>query len=258
MPGKRILIIISLILVLAVLIFFAFRTERSERATKGVVTSEVKTSEAGSDKAISQPADQVLAPNAEPVITGVKLEFESSADKDLLRATARGNAAEGKTLTFSYKWTKNGEPAGEGDSISGYKRGDMLAVTIIPFDGEKYGLHRISTTEISNTTPKIRSINEIPGDKNTVIYKVDAFDPDGDTLTFSLLDAPAGVTIDGQGIIKWTFEKADETISFKVKITDGNGGEATQPVTLNSGKPEPPKAEPPKAVPPVKAEPAKP
>jgi hypothetical protein len=62
-----------------------------------------------------------------------------------------------------------------------------------------------------------------------------ATDPDGDTLTYALKSAPAGMTINpSTGLIKWNvlpefIGKAPITVSVK----DGHGGEVMQSFTID-------------------------
>ncbi len=55
-------------------------------------------------------------------------------------------------------------------------------------------------------------------------YDVNAVDADGDTLHFTLLDAPAGATINATtGEIQWSAEHPG-VVSFSVQVGDGRGG----------------------------------
>jgi len=75
-----------------------------------------------------------------------------------------------------------------------------------------------------NHFPKITSI---PGDTAIVgveyIYDVEATDPDGDTLTYSLITKPDGMVIEpGTGVISWTPIEVQVGVgNFTVKVTDG-------------------------------------
>ena len=65
-------------------------------------------------------------------------------------------------------------------------------------------------------------------------YDVKAYDSDGDALSYALLDAPVGMTIDtATGLIQWT-PSNDQVGSYilTVSVEDGNGGEAQQIFTL--------------------------
>lgn len=69
------------------------------------------------------------------------------------------------------------------------------------------------------------------------IYTVAATDPDGDSLTYSLVASPATMTIDAAtGEIRWTPSAAETTAqsdqSVVVRVTDGKGGEAQQQFSI--------------------------
>ena len=58
------------------------------------------------------------------------------------------------------------------------------------------------------------------------VYDVDAGDPEGDTLTYELTDAPEGMTIDpATGRIEWTAAFIDKRVV--VAVSDGNGNVVT-------------------------------
>jgi Bacterial Ig-like domain/Putative Ig domain/Cadherin domain len=60
-------------------------------------------------------------------------------------------------------------------------------------------------------------------------YQVRAEDLDGDQLTYSLVSAPAGMTINAEGKVSWTpgIDNLGSTL-VKVKVEDGRGGSALQ------------------------------
>ena len=66
-------------------------------------------------------------------------------------------------------------------------------------------------------------------------YQVTAFEPDGDDFTISLPDdAPAGMTIDDNGLITWTPSAADVgEYVINVQATDDQGAASTQGFLLS-------------------------
>lgn len=60
-------------------------------------------------------------------------------------------------------------------------------------------------------------------------YQIQASDPDGDSVSFVLLQSPAGMTISGTGLISWT-PGANQSGSFSVivRASDGRGGSILQ------------------------------
>ncbi|WP_221225038.1 putative Ig domain-containing protein [Aporhodopirellula rubra] len=67
-----------------------------------------------------------------------------------------------------------------------------------------------------------------------LIHDVMASDPDGDALTLSLIDAPAGMTIAQTGLLDWTpaASQNDQSFTFTVRADDGRGGVTDKPFAL--------------------------
>lgn len=174
--------------------------------------------------------------NTPPVITKARFQVETANNMDMIKVIAEGTDSDGDTVTFKYEWTKNNKPAGEGDSIREFKRGDKLSVKITPFDGKDYGQPRTITTEIKNTTPRVIEHAEIKIDNNLLTYQVKAFDPDGDSLAYLLIEAPEGMAIDeASGLIKWPVDPGSygKKYGIKVKISDNHGGEVVYSLNLS-------------------------
>jgi hypothetical protein len=58
-------------------------------------------------------------------------------------------------------------------------------------------------------------------------YLVRATDPDGDPLTYSLVTAPAGMSIDATGLVRWS-PAATGSYPVTIRVDDGRGGSAEQ------------------------------
>jgi RHS repeat-associated protein len=74
-------------------------------------------------------------------------------------------------------------------------------------------------------------------------YAVQAIEPEHEPLTFSLPAAPARMTIDAAGVIRWTPGTADVgSTTVTLRVDDGQGGVAKQTYTLVAGAvaPNPP------------------
>jgi hypothetical protein len=153
--------------------------------------------------------------------------MESRDDKDILTVVAEATDKDGDEVTFAYEWTINGESAGNGEFITGFKKGDKISVKITPFDGKEYGHSRILNTEINNTPPKITAHKDYKFDGVTYSYQVRAYDPDGDALTYELKTGPPGMTISSTGLITWTVPSGfSGKAPASVSVSDGKGGEA--------------------------------
>ncbi len=115
-------------------------------------------------------------------------------------------------------------------AVSGSVNLDTLGLTI----GETYPFD-FFFAERHTTQSNFRlqtSIALEPGRQYT--YTVEAIDPDGDALTYSLLTAPDGMAIDSTtGVITWNpgpAQLGEHTVS--VQAADGRGGVDTQTYTL--------------------------
>jgi hypothetical protein len=182
-----------------------------------------------------------------------RLQMEAIDNKDVVKVIVeKTSEANDKEIFYRYEWSINGQPAGTGsDSISGFKRGDKVAVKITPFDGEKPGNPRTLTVDVQNTPPKVSESKEPKYDGKTFTAQINASDPDGDQLSYELLNGPEGMTIDKKsGVVNWSLkENNGGDYPVKVKITDGHRGEVTYQLTATIPKEPPPPATIPKKSP---------
>ena len=121
----------------------------------------------------------------------------------------------------------------------GIKRGDRVGVKVTPVEGDKPGQARFLDVLINNMPPQVTESKQVSFDGKTFVYQVKGTDPDGDTVSYALEDAPAGMTINSQtGLITWPIKENDygEKI-FKVRIDDGKSGTAIHPVKVDISKP---------------------
>jgi len=168
-------------------------------------------------------------------VSKAKFQMETADNKDILRVIIeKSEGIDNKEITYKYDWSLNGQPVGTGsNNLSGFKRGDNVVVTITPFDGELPGRPRKLIMDIKNTTPKISESKEPKYDGKIFTVQINASDPDGDALSYELLNGPEGMTIDKKnGIVNWPVQgNGSGEYPVSVKITDGHGGEITYQMT---------------------------
>ncbi|NWF51900.1 MAG: hypothetical protein HXY47_02340 [Nitrospirae bacterium] len=172
-------------------------------------------------------SDKIIIKNTPPAITKAKILPAFSKAGDTLKIDAAVIDRDDDEVSLSYEWYKNGEPSGKGKSFEGpFKRGDKISVRLTPFDGEEYGRPVTISTEIFNSPPHVLTGGTEKFQNNIYSYQLKAIDPDGDTLTYSLKQAPEGMTVDKTGLITWkvTDEEAKRH-PVTVLITDEHGGE---------------------------------
>lgn len=173
--------------------------------------------------------------NSLPEISKVKILPEIFKPGDTLYIEASGSDADGDEVALTYEWTKNGETAGNNKQISApLKKGDKIDVKITPYDGEAYGRPVILHREVLNLPPMIEENRRFNLEGDLYTYQIKATDPDGDTLTYSLKSAPAGMTVDPTtGLVRWNVPSGfNGKASFTVSVADGHGGEALQSLSI--------------------------
>jgi len=173
--------------------------------------------------------------NSMPEIRGVRFVGGDGRPGNTLGVEVEGYDADGDPVQFEIAWQKNGQPAGTGNRLTApVKRGDKVSVTVTPFDGKERGKSATLFRQILNTPPVIEGQEEFQVTENAVTFHVRASDADGDPLTYSLKDAPAGMSIDRKtGLVRWmTSPGTTGKVPFTVIVSDGSGGESTARFTV--------------------------
>jgi hypothetical protein len=186
---------------------------------------------------LSQPV-KIL--NSLPVIQEVWIEPKVVRVTDRLKAIVKGFDPDGDSIDYVYKWEKNGVVlSGEETSIlepHRFKKGDSIAVTVTPNDGEASGKPKKSeAVMIANSPPIITSSPPTTTEGMIYTYHVIANDPDNDPIIFSLKTAPKGMEIDKEtGVIRWEIQKRDqEPQLIEIEATDPEGAKSLQRFTLS-------------------------
>lgn len=191
-------------------------------------------SPSGEGTAIS-PASAPAVRNSPPEIKGVRFFGGDGRPGNTLGVETEGFDADGDPVQFEIAWQKNGQPAGTGNRLTEpVKRGDKVTLTVTPFDGKDRGNTATLSREILNTPPDIEGQEQFQVGDNAVTFHVRASDADGDPLTYSLKDAPAGMNIDRKdGWVRWvTSPGTTGKVPFTVIVSDGSGGESSARFTV--------------------------
>jgi hypothetical protein len=239
--GSRKALIIVAIVVLAILVGLYWFLSRGPSGQDR--QSSADTADAGGQAGAAASGTSADAPGI--AVGKAKLQLESSGDKDIARVVIdRPAGTEDSDIVYRFEWTINGKPAGDGgESLSGFKRGDRVAVKITPLQDGKAGSSKILDFLVQNTPPRVTAGQDMKFEGNTFSYQVKGVDQDGDTLSYALEDAPEGMTIDPQnGEIRWQLKESDYgERAIKVKVSDGKGGIANYNLKVDFRKPSPQK-----------------
>ena len=234
MGSKPVIIAVVVILVLIVgtMAYYFFKSPSGQ--TAGPSAGKPQGTVEG------QGADGAAGP-VQMAVAKAKLQFETADGKTIIKVIIdRATGVDGRDVVYKFDWTINGQPAGDGtDRLGGFKRGDRVGVKVTPVEGDKPGQARFLDVLINNMPPQVTESKQVSFDGKTFVYQVKGADPDGDTVSYALEDAPAGMTINSQtGLITWPIKENDygEKI-FKVRIDDGKSGTAIHPVKVDISKP---------------------
>lgn len=115
------------------------------------------------------------------------------------------------------------------------KKNDRITGGAVAFDGEFKSEPFMFELEIANSAPVFSTrVDSVVASPESLYYQVPIIDPDGDKLTFELLDAPSGVKIDkNTGII---YGSAGDVNTFEVLVraTDTDGAYLDAKFTLTA------------------------
>ncbi|MEK6744792.1 MAG: putative Ig domain-containing protein [Nitrospirota bacterium] len=185
-------------------------------------------------------AKAVVVKNSPPVVNAAKISPDPTHMGDTLTVAAEGTDRDGDAITFEVKWMVNNAIAAGSDTgqldTTGLKKKDMIAAMVTPFDGEDRGTpYPTAYINISNRSPEITSLPPAGLQDGVYVYPVVAKDPDGDSVTFSLVSGPAGMTIDrSTGVIRWQPPVGEprQQLSAKIAVEDGDGGVMYHEISL--------------------------
>lgn len=152
---------------------------------------------------------------------------------------------ENDTISFSYTWFINGEKQEDiqGPLLAGdrFSKGDSITIWITPSDIFDDGpVYYGAKFTIPNATPSFVAQEAVEFSGTELRWTAQASDPDGDSLNYSLKDAPEGMMIDPQsGELSWS-RTPEQTgpFHFEVIAQDPEGAQAVLPVDIGVSQSE--------------------
>jgi len=176
------------------------------------------------------PEGLLLTAKKTPRIVKLKLLPLSPRKGDTLivqaQAVMDGNRE--APVDFIYKWSVN-ESLLNFETVPALKnafvKGDRISVSITPKAGGVTGIPLTQTVKIGNSPPVVKAeLADVTVKGNSYGGRVQAEDPDGDVLVYTLLKGPKKMTIGpSTGVIAGEYQETDagmHTLSISVKDSD--------------------------------------
>ncbi len=203
-----------------------------------IVSVEVVASNAQGES-VTYRTPSVTVANAPPTITRVVLEQDLSQGNSRLVAKAEASDADQDDIHYVYRWLRNDLMMKEGPEnvleTTALARKDIVTVEVTPHDLDGAGQPaRATPLIVENNPPRIVSQPSVVTNSESYEYAVQAKDPDGDAVTFSLETAPPDMTIDqATGRLNLKISPALRgTHHVKIMVVDGQGGRGWQEFDL--------------------------
>jgi hypothetical protein len=184
-------------------------------------------------------AASVVIANSPPLVESVPFNPGGISAGTDISVKPVGFDPDGDAVGFHYKWSVNEREQPEDSSVlpgNRFKRGDSVSLTVIPYDQDGEGQPFVSHPIIvPDAIPRITSTPPQTFQGAIYTYQVVAEDPDRDSLIYSLLSAPAGMTIDSRtGLITWQLSSQSAgSHQVEVVVTKPSGMKSNQRYTLN-------------------------
>ncbi|MEN9785362.1 MAG: hypothetical protein RLZZ299_626 [Pseudomonadota bacterium] len=179
--------------------------------------------------------------NAGPRIAAVTLTPGRPTHTDAIDAKAEVRDPEGDPVTLAWAWYLNDRklPGEVRARLSSgpYRKGDRIVAEVTATSEGGVARERSEPVTIGNTGPVMRteswSVSTLPG----TTFRAE--DPDGDTLTWSLEGAPAGMTIDRNGTVRYQGSEQERGGDYRVAVIASDGEAFARfevPVRVSAGK----------------------
>ena len=179
----------------------------------------------------------VVIGNSLPEITAVPFTPDSVYAGVDISVAPVARDPDGDPVSFSCIWKVNDREASREPLLKGdlFKRGDRISLQVTPADNEGPGTPFTSREMIvPNAPPGFMTTPPVEFKGDSYTYEARASDPDGDTVSYSLVSGPPGMTVDGRtGTVNWPLNAAaNGTHTVEIKAQDTGGAHSTQRYSL--------------------------
>lgn len=173
--------------------------------------------------------------NSPPMLKSIEVTPRFPKKGDAIKVEINAVDPEGDKIGFTYQWKRNGQSIPEtGNTLhlnEEFKRGDKIHMIVTPYDDHGKGTPGFMDVTIENSPPQIISSPAMTVLKDRQFtYQAKAVDPENDTVSYTLKNSPAGMTINKDtGLVQWSVPQSFKgNAAISIIVTDGQGGESQQ------------------------------
>jgi hypothetical protein len=184
--------------------------------------------------------------NTPPTILRVTVIPATTLDRAEFRAIPESLDRDGDSLTYAYRWLRNGTliEAGTGPSLpmDSLAPGEQIAVEVVASDGESESPPvRGEAAPIQNRPPRFTSQPMSPDPADGVFrYRAVASHEGQDPLRYELASGPSGMVVNPDGNVFWTVPSGAGRrgeYAVTIRALDSKGDAATQQFTVRLNPP---------------------
>jgi len=190
----------------------------------------INNARAAEQPTAANPAVQAAHKNRPPTIEEIRFNPSPPVTGDEVRATVKTDH-QSEDIKTNFVWKVNGvtiQDSSEEVLRHPVKAGDLIEVEARASNVDGEGETAMHSIYVANAAPNLKLTDESV-DGSSYRARLEATDPEGDPVVFSIKEAPPGMSLDAEkGLITWPLqgeEKADCRV--KIAASDPSGAETT-------------------------------
>lgn len=170
-----------------------------------------------------------------PIIQAARINRLSGTQSAKLTVTARD--PDGDRISTKIDWFVNNErvTGQNGDTLhpSHFVKGDVVSAKVVVSDGQNSTEKLINGVTVGNSPPTF--VTRRSDFKTIDGFRLKVEDPDGDVLTYTLEDAPPGMSISSDGVLSYSGSNSGTggSYSTRIVVSDPNGESIVWPIDLS-------------------------
>lgn len=169
-------------------------TLSSEYFGKGNAVRCTATPSDGTASGAAVSSSALTISNSKPVLSTVSISPDAPTTDSTLSLSFSASDADSDTITYTYLWKVDSSSVSIATTLAGsaFDKGDVVSVTVTPFDGSTSGTAGTASVTIGNTAPEAPSVEISPslpdagGDDLLCEVVTDSTDADRDDITYTV------------------------------------------------------------------------